>query len=101
MRSGAKNWDLLLTLIIPGSGLIRKNSRRQDLPQFLEAGLTLVSHRYLRHMRRNIILMKSTPLIYLTVMAEIMDIHLRLTLILRSIYVKYLQTALIGRMAIG
>ena len=83
MRSGAKNWDLPLTLIIPGSGLIRKNSRRQDLPQFLEAGLTLVSHRYLRHMRRNIILMKSTPLIYLTVMAEIMDIRLPQTLIRR------------------
>ena len=83
MRSGAKNWDLPLTLIIPGSGLIRKNSRRQDLPQFLEAGLTLVSHRYLRHMRRNIILMKSTPLIYLTVMAEIMVIRLPQTLIRR------------------
>lgn len=78
-----KNWDLPLTLIIPGSGLTRKNSRRQDLPQFLEAGLTLVSHRYLRHMRRNIILMKSTPLIYLTVMAEIMDIRLPQTLIRR------------------
>lgn len=78
-----KNWDLPLTLIIPGSGLIRKNSRRQDLPQFLEAGLTLVLHRYLRHMRRNIILMKSTPLIYLTVMAEIMDIRLPQTLIRR------------------
>lgn len=78
-----KNWDLPLTLIIPGSGLIRKNSRRQDLPQFLEADLTLVSHRYLRHMRRNIILMKSTPLIYLTVMAEIMVIRLPQTLIRR------------------
>ena len=40
--------DLLLTLIIHGSGHIRKNLRRQGLPQFLEAGLTLVSHRYFR-----------------------------------------------------
>ncbi len=34
MRSGAKNWDLPLTLIIPGSGLIRK--------KFKEAGLTAI-----------------------------------------------------------
>ena len=57
--------------------------KEAGLTAFLEAGLTLVLHRYLRHMRRNIILMKSTPLIYLTVMAEIMDIRLPQTLIRR------------------
>lgn len=55
----AKTLALLLTLIIHGSGHIKKSLKKQVSQHFWVQALTRVLQAYLQHMRSSIILMKS------------------------------------------
>ena len=59
MKSAAKTLALPLTLIIRGSGHIKKSLKKQVSQHFWVQALTRALQAYLQHMRSSIILMKS------------------------------------------
>lgn len=79
----------------------KEKFEKQVSQHFWVQALTRVLQAYLQHMRSSIILMKSIIQIFSTATAATTAIRLQQTLTLKSIFVRYLQTARIGKTASG
>lgn len=101
MRNAARSWASRLISIIPGSGTMIRNSKRQDLRRCWARALTRVSPACSRLMPSNTTLTASIQSISLIAMAVITAIHLQPISTRKSICAKSALRAVIGRTGTG